>query len=189
MLEGQAGSAAARVLPVQLCGALQDLQHQHQQQNRHRHQRHCPSNQHIILQLATWSVVLDWIHVTPPGAAAAAAATTAMTHSMSSGSSRASIVTWLEDSGLVQQFLYFILLSPLVPAGSAAEISSSSSSGGGGGGRLIDSVDGSPLSPVSLLELAHAQPLQVTTGSHTNTASTAAITATIIRTIVIYTLP
>jgi hypothetical protein len=181
VLEGQAGSAAARVLPVQLCGALQDLQQQHQQQNRHRHQRHCPSNQHIILQLATWSVVLDWIHVTPPGAAAAAAATTAITHSMSSGSSRAAIVTWLEDSGLVQQFLYFILLSPLVPAGSTAEISSSSS---GGGGRLIDSVDGSPLSPVSLLELAHAQPLQVTTGSHTNTASTAAITATIVRTIV-----
>ena len=110
-----------------------------------------------------------------------------MIHSMSSGSARAAIVTWLEDSGLVQQFLYFILLSPLVPAGSAAEISSSSSSSGGG--RLIDSVDGSPLSPVSLLELAHAQPLQVTTGSHTNTASTAAITATIIRTIVIYTLP
>ena len=104
---------------------------------------------------------------------------------MSSGNSRASIVTWLEDSGLVQQFLYFILLSPLVPAGSTAEISSSSS---GGGGRLIDSVDGSPLSPVSLLELAHAQPLQVTTGSHTNTASTAAITPTIIRTIVLYIL-
>jgi hypothetical protein len=169
MLEGHAGPAAARVLPVQLCDTLQDLQQQHQQQNRHRHQRRCPSHQHIILQLATWSVVLDWIHVTPPGAAAAAAASAALIYHMSSGSARAPIVTWLEESGLVQQFLCFVLLSPLAPAGSAAEIS------GGGGGRLVDSVDSSPLPPVSLLELAHAQPLQVTTGLHSNAASAAAV--------------
>jgi hypothetical protein len=69
------------------------------------------------------------------------------------GSSRAHIIKWLEDTGIVHQLLNFITLSPIVSTGSAEDTSSCC--------RLVDAIDSAPLSPVSLLELAHAQPLQV----------------------------
>jgi hypothetical protein len=71
----------------------------------------------------------------------------------STGSSRALIIKWLEDTGIVHQLLNFITLSPIVSTGSAEDTSSCC--------RLVDAIDSAPLPPVSLLELAHAQPLQV----------------------------
>jgi hypothetical protein len=76
MLDGVAGEGAARVLPLQLCDALQDQEHQFQH-HRHRKQQYYVSHVLLIRKLAVWSVALDWIHVTPRGAAAAAAAAAA----------------------------------------------------------------------------------------------------------------
>jgi hypothetical protein len=79
VLEAAAGEGASRVLPVQLCNALQGLHHQHQHQyqhhsHRHRAQQGYVSRHLLVRKLAVWSVVLDWIHVTPPGDVTAAVA-------------------------------------------------------------------------------------------------------------------
>jgi hypothetical protein len=147
MLEGAEGEVSARVLPTQLCDAL--LFHHHQHQHCRGQQLHHRSHHQLVRILALWSVVLDWIHVTPPGSVVNAAAATSTSWSFAlSGSARAPIIKWLGDAGLVQQMLAFISLSPLV------------SSDSGSGSRLVDAIDGALPTPISLLELAHAQPQQ-----------------------------
>jgi hypothetical protein len=73
-------------------------------------------------------------------------------HACPPGGTRAPIIKWLEDTGLVQQLLSFISFSSISCTGSDKSSTC----------RLVDSADSTPLPPVSLLELAHAQPLQVT---------------------------